>query len=70
MRRSGIEPGLEDTLPWTAVEPSAAKGQGGFAHKRIGMGFDACPGTRRLLAGGPADGSRQPALILILANQT
>jgi hypothetical protein len=27
-------------------------------------------GTKQLLDGGPADGSRQPALILILANQT
>jgi hypothetical protein len=44
MRRPGVEPGLEDPLPWTVVEPSAAKGRDSFAHNRIGMGFDACPG--------------------------
>ena len=53
MRRSGVESGLKDTLPWTVVEPAAAKGRDGFADHRIGMGFDACLSTRQLLAGGP-----------------
>jgi hypothetical protein len=66
----GVELGVEDRLPGTVLEAAPGKRRGGFEHNGIGMGFDACLGTRQLLAGGSADSSRQPALILILANQT
>jgi hypothetical protein len=66
----GVKLSVEDRLPGTVFEAAEVRGGGGFEHNGIGMGFDAFLGTRQLLAGGSADSSRQPALILILANQT
>jgi hypothetical protein len=53
MRRSRVELGVEDTLPGTVVEAAAGKGQGGFEHNGIGMGFHASWAPDSSLPTGP-----------------